>query len=31
MANNYKNTVSGTIGAGFKSVLSCQGKKYYIL
>ncbi|MBO4586229.1 MAG: FHA domain-containing protein [Bacteroidales bacterium] len=31
MANNYKNTVSGTIGAGFKSVLSGQGKKYYIL
>lgn len=31
MANNYKQTVSGTIGAGFKSVFSAQGKKYYIL
>lgn len=31
MANNYKNTVTGTIGAGMKSVFGGQGKKYYIL
>lgn len=31
MANNYKNTVTGTIGAGMKSVFGGGGKKYYIL
>lgn len=31
MANNYKQTVTGTIGAGFKSVFSGSGRKYYIL
>ena len=31
MAENYKQTVAGTIGAGMKSVLSGGGKKYYIL
>lgn len=31
MSNNYKKTVSGTVGAGVRSVFSGQGRKYYIL
>lgn len=31
MSNNYKKTVSGTVGAGMRSVFSGNGRKYYIL
>lgn len=31
MANNYKQTVTGTIGAGMRSVFGGSGRKYYIL
>lgn len=31
MANNYKKTVAGTVGAGMRSVFSGSGRKYYIL
>lgn len=31
MSNNYKQTMSGTIGAGMKSIFGGSGRKYYIL
>ena len=31
MSNKYKQTVSGTIGAGMKSVFAGGGKSYYVL